>query len=135
MKKLPMKLSISRPSYGNGKRKINLTIQDVASRTQFVDLEIELEDMMEAITGLGYRPCEAEVRGLANVGKTRVTESREIVCPLNTYKKEELREWLEANAQEDGWIIDSYLGLQGSTSNHPCGTLLRYGVTKFIETP
>jgi hypothetical protein len=132
--KLPMKLSISRPSYGDGRRKINLTIQDDASRVQFVDLEINLEHMMEALTGLSHCPCEVEVRGLAYVGKTKVTERREIVCPLKSCKTEDLRRWLVENAQEDGWILDSYLGSQGSTASHSEGTLLRYNVYKFVAT-
>lgn len=135
MKKLPMQLSISRPQYGNGKRKINITIQDEASGIQFVDLEIELEHMMEALTGLHGCPCEVEVRGLGNVGKKRVIERREIICPLKIYNREQLHEWLSANAQEDGWILDAYLGSRGSVSSHSDGTLLRYQVTKFIDTP
>ena len=129
-----MKLTISRPQYGDGRRKINLTIQDDASRIHFVGLEIDLDHMMEALTGFSYRPCDVEVRGLAYVGKTKVSERREIVCSLKTYNKEELSQWLEENAQEDGWVLDSYLGSQGSVVFSPEGTRLRYSVHKFVET-
>lgn len=129
-----MSITISRPQYGDGRQKISITVVDNASRIEFLDLEIDLDEMMAALTGGSRRPCEAEIRGLESVGKTRVTEKREIVCPLKSYRRGELEKWLQENAQEDGWILDLYLGSHASTASHPDGTLLRYNVTKFVDT-
>lgn len=132
--KIECNLHIGRPQGGNRPEVMTIEVTDRASNIQFLNLEVPLADFMKALTGQFLSTVSGEVLGLSEVGKTRVTEPREIVCPLTIYKREELREWLEANAQEDGWVIDSYLGSQGSISSHPDGTLLRYRVHKFIET-
>ena len=132
--KLPMALSISRPQRSDGKRCINIEVMDEASRLRFLEIEIPLADMMAALTGLSHCSCVGDVRGLQWVGMHKVTESRSVICPLNSYKREELREWLECNCQEEGWILNTYLGSQESISTNPEGNgqVLRYSVTKYI---
>ena len=133
--KLPLKLTISRPQRSDGRKYISLTITDEISRIQFLDAEIELGAFAEALTGLAYVPMEGELRGLEHIGKTRVTEKREVVCPLNCFDRAELAAWLAENAQESGWTVNTYLGSQGSVRSHESGgQTLRYSVTKY-ETP
>ena len=131
-----MSLSISRPQRSDGKRCINIEVMDEASRLRFLEIEIPLDQMMEALTGLSHCPCIGDVRDLQWVGMEKVTESRTVLCPLNSYKREELREWLEANCQEEGWMLITYLGSQGSVTKAPDGKgqILRYGVTKYVAT-
>ena len=126
-------LHIGRPQGGNGPEVMTIEVTDRASNIQFLHLEVPLADFMKALTGQFITEVTGEVIGLSKVGKTRVTETRAIICPLKSYKRDELREWLEANGQEEGWIIDSYLGSQGSIASHQDGTLLSYRVHKFVE--
>lgn len=132
--KIKCNLHIGRPQGGGGPEVMTIEVSDKASHIQFLSLKIPLADFMKALTGQFLNEVAGEVFGLDVVGKTRVVEPREIVCPLTTYKQKELKEWLEANAQEDGWIVDSYLGSQSSVSRNQDGTLLRYRVHKFIDT-
>jgi hypothetical protein len=132
--KIECNLHIGRPQGRGGPEVMTIEVTDTASNVRFLQLEVPLADFTKAITGQLLSKISGEVMGLAEVGKTRVTEPRQIVCPLTTYKREKLEEWLGANAQEEGWIIDAYLGSQNSTASHPDGTLLRYRVHKFIET-
>ena len=114
---------------------ICVSMRDKASGIKFVSAEMDCETFAMAVTGLAECECEIETHGLAHIGKKRVRESREIVCPIRLIdvRKDELQKWLEANAQEEGWILDSYLGSQSSTKIHPNGTLLRYSVVKYID--
>jgi hypothetical protein len=112
---------------------IRIVIRDETSFTTFVELEMKPEEFAMAVTGLSYRPAEMKVRGLEHVGKTRINEKRQIVCPLKTYDKEILVAWLEDHAQEDGWILNTYLGSQNSISRNKDGeTVLNYSVTKYV---
>lgn len=133
MKTIPVSLSISRPSYGDGRKKISIRIRDELSRIEFIDMEIDLEHFAEALTGLSSRPAEAVIRGVEYLGMTRVTEKRQIVCPLTSLRREKYVEWLEANAQEDGWLLNSSLGSQSSVKSMGSETLLNYSVTKYVE--
>jgi hypothetical protein len=112
--------------------KVVISIVDDASRLQFVEVSMSVEDFGYAITGLAYRPADLEVRGLQYVGKTHIRASRTIECPLNTHDKPTLRKWLEENAQEDGWLLDTYLGSQTSITRGDGKTILRYAVDKYV---
>ena len=122
-------VTISRAS----NRRVYIKIEDRASKIQFVEVAMSLEDFGAAVTGLDMQEADLEVRGLHNVGKFRVSEKRRIECPLKTYDKGVLVAWLKANAQEEGWILDTYLGSQGSVNWAGDKTILNYGVTKFVE--
>jgi hypothetical protein len=89
-------------------------------------------DFGQSITGLAYVDGELTVRDLDKVGRQLVVEKRRAVCPLNTYEKEALQAWLIENAQEDGWIVDSYLGSQRSVDREGDSTVLNYSVRKYV---
>lgn len=131
--KINCAITISRPSYGTDKKAISICLADRASGIEFFDGEISLEEFSEALTGLSDRSVEAEVRGLEYIGKKRVTESREILCPLKSYDRKEFEAWLEENAQEEGWILSTHLGSQKSITHNKDDVLLRYSVTKYVE--
>lgn len=133
--KTPCRLSISKVSGGGGVDGgyINLRLSDEASGIQFVDIEMSFKTFGEIVSGGSHTKVAAELRGLQYVGKQRVREDRSVLCPLKSgYPREPLEEWLTANCQEEGWIIDPYLGSQGSVTTQKDGLLLRYNVHKFI---
>ena len=111
---------------------IRIRFRDEASGIEFAEVAMTPENFGYAITNLADRVGDLEVRGLAYVGKKCVTEPRQIECPLNTYSREELQGWLKSNAQEDGWILDSYLGSQSSVDRKGGKIVLNYRVTKYI---
>lgn len=113
---------------------IGIRIHDEASRIEFVDAEISHEEFARALGSLQHRPfIGCEVRGLSNVGKRRITERRSIECPLKNYERTVLEGWLLENAQESGWIVNAYLGAQGSIDRSNGKVHLNYSVTKFVE--
>jgi hypothetical protein len=127
--KIELRLSISRPSNGG----ISLRIEDKLSGIEFIDAAISLDEFAEAITGLSSRPMMAEVRGLNYIGKKKVRESRSIECPIKSYDRNILKQWLKENANEDGWIIDTYLGSQKLIVTEKDKTILNYAVYKYVE--
>lgn len=130
-KKIKAKLTVSRRSDGV----ISISIVDEKSRIEFFDATMTPEDFANAITGYSRQPMEAEVRGLEYVGKNVVRERRSVFCPLKTYSREVLSAWLRENAKEDGWIVDYYLGSQGSVVYNQSGEgcALCYSVLKYID--
>jgi hypothetical protein len=113
--------------------RVNIRIKDSATRIQFVELSLSVEDYGYLISGLSEIECEMKVRGLANVGKRMVTEPRATVCPVKSYSRDVLQQWLLDYAQEDGWTLDTYLGSQGSITHKDDGVLLRYRVYKYVQ--
>lgn len=126
-------LSICRRSDGN----IILHVQDEDSRIEFLEVQIGAEEFGNAVTGLSNQECSFSLRGTDYVGKVVQTEERKIVCPLSVYRaRQELEDWLELNAQEDGWLLSTYLGSQGSVrSNEKDGSILKYHVTRYVDKP
>jgi hypothetical protein len=111
---------------------VRIRFRDESSGIEFASVALTLEKFAHAITGFAGCRGELEVHGLDWVGKQRVTEQRQIECPLDSYDREKLREWLENNAQEEGWILNSYLGSQDSISRNSGKTVLNYSVRKYI---
>lgn len=123
------RISISR----NSDDMVNVTLIDDASNIQFVDMSLSMVDYAKLITGLSHVEITGEVRGLEYVGKLRVREPRRVVCPLDTYDKSVLREWLLTTQNEEGWPIDAYLGSQSSITSHEGQRVLNYAVYKYVE--
>ncbi len=111
---------------------ISFRIECQESGIQFVDMDITMEQFGALISGSYTRGLTANVSGLEKVGKKHVREVREVFCPITTYDREKLREWLEENAQEDGYEISTYLGSKDSVKSVDGGQILRYSVHKWI---
>lgn len=130
-------LSVTKTQVSLGKRQLSIVLRDEASRVQFVEITVSLEDFMDCLTGHHLDSVDFEVRNLSWVGKKKVMEKRQIVCPLkgfkNSYSKTELQEWLLKNAQEEGWIINPFLGSQSSVKWDGDKAILNYTVYKFVD--
>lgn len=122
-------VTISRCSDGT----IRLYIGDKASSIDFVEVSMTPEAFGNAITGLGCQEASMEVRGMQWVGKRRITEPRRIVSGIDSYDRAKQQAWLEANAQEEGWIVSTYLGSQRSITQVDGKTVLNYTVTKYVD--
>lgn len=127
---LKARVSITRSSLG----RVHLRIKDVASGVEFAIVSMTVENFGNAVTGFACQEGDLEVRGLQWVGKTCVTEPRSIECPLDTHSRERLAQWLQANAQEDGWLLSTYLGSQSSIVRKNGVTTLNYHVTKYVDS-
>lgn len=133
--KQPVQVTLGRTHRNDGEM-MHLEIRDTVSGIEFLDVQTSLEDFAKMITGLGHVEWTGEIRGLEYIGKTRVTEDREIVCPLKTYDRERQEQWLVDNAQEPGWILNSYLRSRASVTTNKNGqTVLHYSVVKYVELP
>lgn len=127
--KITASLSIGRRSDGL----IIFSAKDDASLSEFFVAEMTPNNFAMMITGLSFVETPCEVRGLDIVGKTKIRESRTVVCPLKSYDRKALEQWLIDNCQEDGWLLDKYLGSQTSTFSTEGGTGLNYAVYRYQE--
>jgi len=114
---------------------INIRIRDNDSRTEFVDVEMTLEDFASAVTGLAAVDVVGDVRGLDRVGKVKVLESRQTTYPGAIYDDRAKQEsYIVENCQEEGWEVIPALRSQGSKKTDAFGnTLLNYSVVKYVE--
>ena len=126
-------ISILRPQCSDGSSYISIRIEDLTSSITFFDGKMELDEFARALTGFSCCNIEAELMGLEFIGKVRVYEKRSIEYPHKSYYLEEMSKWLEENAQEEGWIVNTYLGSQGSIQYVDNKTILNYSVTKYID--
>lgn len=115
-----------------------LEIEDAISGIQIIDIQMSYSDFGKFIKGCGSIRVEANVRGLDMLGKKLVREGRRVLCPLKpnwASKKTEFKEWLEANCQEEGWSLSTYLGSQNSITpaRDSNGYWLEYSVFKYVE--
>lgn len=133
MTKLPAKLSISRVQTSKGDSYMRVSIIDANSGIEFTSVEVSLLQFMEALTGLCEVPCTHRTRNTDYLGKYYVSEPRTITAPHLGYNKEVYEEWLLNNAQEEGWIIDSYLGSQRSIKYKDGNAVLNYRVFKYVD--
>lgn len=113
--------------------KIHIEVQCSESLAHFLAIELTTDEFAMLVTGCHQSDIKMEVRGLDKVGKTRVLEKRQVICPLKSYDKDELGAWLTENCQEEGWLLSTYLGSQSSTKSVDNGTLLNYSVCKWID--
>lgn len=127
--KIDAKITICRTRSSHEDDYISVSVHDDKSGIQFLTMKIGLADFAQCITGLSAVHGEGTVRGLDYIGKKRVSENRSVECPLESYDRKELSAWIDANCQEEGWIVNSSLNSQGSVR----GKTLNYSVTKFVE--
>ncbi len=123
------KITISRSS----DETIRFQIEDAASHITFFSGSMTPEAFGSAITGLSHQEIEFNVRGTQHIGKKRVTERRSVLCPLKTYDRDLLRQWLNENMEEEGWMIDDYLGSQNSIVREGGEVRLNYRVIKYVN--
>lgn len=128
------KITMGRPTLGDGKECVRLQIWDNASKQHFVEVELTLDNFTRALTGQARIECTFEHRGLAHVGCERVVEPRTV--ELNStvgMSRKDLEEWLRENCQEAGWYVDPYLGSQSSMTRNDGKTQLHYRVFRYVE--
>lgn len=112
----------------------NIEVTDTNSRTRFLRLSLTAEQFAMAITGLHSSGFEAQVTGLENVGKVKVSERRRVMYRgFDTYDKDILSKWIMDECQEDGWKISPYLGSQKSVQTIDGIKYLNYSVYKFVD--
>lgn len=127
------KITISRPCFGDGRELMTIRVKDGLSNERFLEVQIGLAEFTQAITGMGEVPAKLIIQGLDRVGLKKQRERRKVEAPFKYANKEKLTNWLVDNCQEEGWILDTYLGSQDSIGFTDTGVLLRYSVYRFVR--
>jgi hypothetical protein len=132
-KKVKVKMTITRPSYGDNKQRISITVTDNASHIQFLDLEMKLDDFACMMTGLAHVEAIGEARGLENVGKTK--ESKELIfeLPNDTYSAREVAPKTCQNFADPGWTASPYFNSQNSFFKKDDKQFARTHQYRFVE--
>ena len=109
------KITVSRPSYGDGREKIEITIEDRNAVISFLEIHMNLDDFAKCITG-EYVDCEFEARGLDNVGKVRETKTIKFkIADDYIYSgRKPLAIEKAKKHTPDGWVASEYYGSQNS---------------------
>lgn len=126
------RITISRNSHD----RVVVQLFDEAAAVRFAEFDMSLECFAQAVTGLARVEGILTVRDLHKVGKKCTVERRSVSAPHLGYQKEPYRQWLLANATEEGWEIDTYLGSQNSINHGEDGFVtLNYIVRKYESAP
>jgi len=108
-------ITISRPSYGDGRENIVISIRDRDSGERFCEVNIDYKSFTKLITGQSEIDCELNVKNLERVGKKR--ENDTINFPFDETYSNERNELASEKAKEytpEGWTCDNYFGSQTS---------------------
>lgn len=113
--------------------KIHIEVQCSESLAHFLAIELTTDEFAMLVTGCHQSDIKMEVRGLDKVGKRRIREDRQVLCPLKNLYRDDLSKWLDEHCQEEGWILSTYLGSQTSVKQVDNGQLLNYSVCKWVD--
>lgn len=122
-------LTISRPMYGDHRKKIAIEIKDVDANIEFLELEIGLEEFAKALTGLAGAECEMQFRWLENVGKRVEIDTFEFECKRD--KQEAIRKVKKLCPKE--WRPSTYFGSQNSFFKKDGKDFARTTIRRWVE--
>ena len=119
IKTLKGTLSISRVSSSNI---CNVRIRDENSHENFVECELKISDMAEALFGLANRPVKMRVQGLNHVGKFKETVASQVTLSkrqlkqygLSDIDRDKMSAWVKKELKKPGWLISAELNSQSS---------------------
>lgn len=107
-------LTISRPSYGNGKEVITIQIVDERSRERFVTVEISYADFTRALTGASEIPCDLVIKRLERIGMKKETLPLEFLIPKDAYHNKDKAMQIANEQTPEGWQAVNYFNSQNS---------------------
>lgn len=114
-KKIKGNIHISRPSFGNGDKKIVIEVEDQNAVVSFLNILIDYDKFTMALTGCDV-DCEFEVRGLDKVGKVRESMKIEAELPKDISYHDKKKEAAKACRKvcPEGWEVREYFNAQSS---------------------
>lgn len=133
------KISITRPSSGDGDGHISITLADIDAVVQFAQIRMSLADFAQCVTGLSRIDCDIELKNLDKTGKQRIREQIEFELPDDTdsYCSSDQRKAVALNvARElvgDEWEVDGYFGSQDSFFQRDGKPMARTSIMKWVD--
>lgn len=127
------KLSISRPTYGDGREMICIRIKDTDARIEFVELEIGYAEFTQALTGLSEVSCSMDVRGLQNVGKQLEREQLTFKMPEDKPFDKNMAAQLAILHAPDGWEPSTYFGSKSSFFSKDGANYATTDISRWVE--
>ena len=134
-------ITLSRPT-GTGVDYIEIEIEDNSSGIRFLSARIGYADFAKMLTGLGFIPCEFELRGLDNIGKTVERKTENVYIPLRTHPlvmsdpaRRERAEAAIAKYEIDGWTgrVSNALNHHRRISGDVEGEWYKVAFFRFVE--
>ena len=112
-------ITISRPSFGDGRNKIVVQIKDSLSKIRFLEVEIDLDIFTAALTGLSEQECDIKVKSLELVGKKKEQKHISFNMPKHNYEnRNDIAMKYAKEILKDGWLFNGYLGSKDSFTGH-----------------
>lgn len=129
------KMTIRRPSYGDGKKKISITVKDVDAVTRFLSVEVDYDKFTEMLTGASETECEFDVEELSRVGKKRETQKIEfkMVKEHSGLSRKEIARQLVDVICPDGWAASNSFGSQDSFFRKDGEEYARTTITRWVD--
>lgn len=104
--KLQGKITISRYTGGKKGTGITIKVEDELSHCEFVSIELTAEVLGNALTGLGWQPCEFDLHA-ERVGKRLEHKTEVLPIRINAYNnREKLAKEALKPYEKDGWVGD-----------------------------
>lgn len=109
------KISITRPSCGDGREYISIRLEDKDSHIKFVEVEVDYGEFTKALTGLAGSQCLLKFHNLENVGKIKEHDNISFIMPEHNYDdKDKVASIAAISACPKGWEPSLYFRSQKS---------------------
>ena len=107
-------ITITSPTFGDGKEVISIQVKDETSRIRFLEVEIGYSDFTECLLGRSEIKCELKTRGLHNIGKNKETDKIEFKMPDGKGYNKDAAIKEAKKATPKGWECSVYFGSKNS---------------------
>lgn len=125
------RLTISRPSYGDGRKKISIQVKDENAGIRFLEMEVDLDKFTNALTGLCEQECDVKVTGLQNIGKKIERSKIEFEMTEDRFNKEVAKRVCES-LLTDGWQLRDSFSSQGSFFKENGKNMARANIVRWV---
>lgn len=133
-KTLKGKLTISRAMSNREDDYVEIRIEDEVSGVEFVSINLSMEQYGHAVAGTSYQSIEYTARDMDCIGKVKEREAARVPIPSPlAYNRQGAEEYVKANFQREGWILDSYLGSQNSITGTGVDYYANISYYRYVE--
>ena len=128
------KITISKPTRGDGEDRIEISVKDNSSRNRFVNISMTLEDFAKALMGLDEVNCEHKLIKPEIVGKVKEIETLEFKIPSATISDRKSVAAAIANEEiPEGWELWDSFSSQNSFFSIGDTSMARCKIIRYVD--
>ena len=128
------KITISKPTRGDGLERVEISVKDDLSRNRFVTVSITLENFAHALMGLSEVECQHELRKPEIVGKKKEIEKLEFEMPQGVlHNRKSIAAAIANREMPYGWELWDNFSSQNSFFTKDSVDMARCSIIRYVD--